>query len=310
MPKLLFIGSAAADVILRLPALPAPGDDIHIQSQQVSLGGCACNAFRIAALAGTSECSLFAPVGSGIWGEWVRKALADRGVVSLVPPVDDPNGCCYCLVSPDGERSFLCEHGAEYRFSPDWFDALPDDWDGVYICGLEIEEPTGEAILSWLEKHPPRRLYFAPGPRIGHIHPQRMARIMALQPVFHLNEPEALSFTRSDRIELAAALIGSLTDNDVIITLGAQGAFLRSGSHEEHIPAFPARVADAIGAGDAHIGAVMAAEAEGLSLPEAVRRANRISAAVVSQPGAELSPEKYRHALEESPLAYPTSANT
>jgi len=299
MPKLLFIGSVTADVVIRVPELPMPGDDLHIISQQIALGGCAYNAYHAATLPGTSACTLFAPVGSGIWGDWVRGALIQRGITPVIPPVDDPGGCCYCLVTPDGERTFLCEHGAEYRFSPDWFSALEDEYDAVYICGLEIEEPTGEVILSWLESHPPRRLYFAPGPRICRIPPQKMARIMALQPVFHLNQVEALQFTRTEDISEAAALIRSLTRSDVIITLGARGAYVLSGSGSELIPGYPARVVDTIGAGDAHIGSIMAAEAEGRSLPEAVRRANRISAAVVAQSGAELSLTNYLHAMEE-----------
>lgn len=289
MKKLLFIGSAAADVVIRTPYLPRTGEDVHIQSQQVALGGCAYNAFRTAQLTGKAECTLFAPVGTGIWGDWVRAALQERGVETAIPPVDAPNGCCYCLVEPDGERTFLCEHGAEYAFQPEWFDALPTDFDGVYICGLEVEEPTGHVILDWLEKHPPRRLYFAPGPRILHIPPEKMARIMTLGAVFHMNEPEICHFTRQDDAAQAAALLQSLTHQDVIVTLGARGAYVRHGSEDYSLPGQPARVVDTIGAGDAHIGAIMAAEADGYPLPEAAARANIVSAAVVSQAGAELT---------------------
>lgn len=296
--SLLFIGSAVADVIIRAPHLPMTGEDVHITSQQVSLGGCAYNAFHTARLAG-ADCTLFAPVGTGVWGEWVRTALQQRGVHTAVPPVDEPNGCCYCLVEPDGERTFLCEHGAEYRFRPEWFDALDDAFDGVYLCGLEVEEPTGSVILDWLEAHPPRRLYFAPGPRILHIPPEKMARIMALGAVFHMNEAEICHFTRQDDPSLAAAMVQHLTGSDVIVTLGARGALLRQDEEEHYLPSYPAQVVDAIGAGDAHVGAIMAHEAAGYPLPEAVRRANRISAAVVSQSGAELSPEAYAKIWEE-----------
>ena len=299
MPKLLFIGSVTADVVVRVPELPMPGDDVHIISQHTALGGCAYNAYHAAALPGTSDCTLFSPVGSGVWGDWVRAALKQREIATPIPPVDDPSGCCYCLVTPDGERTFLCDHGAEYRFSPDWFKLIDGDWDAAYVCGLEIEEPTGEVILSWLEKHPPRRLYFAPGPRICRIPPQKMARMMALRPVFHLNEVEALQFTRTEEVSEAAMLIRSLTLSDVVITLGERGAYVLSEDGWALIPGCPARVADTIGAGDAHIGSLIAAQAEGLPLHEAVRRANRIAAAVVSQSGAELSREKYMHAMEE-----------
>ena len=92
--SLLFIGSTVADVIIRTPRLPYTGDDVNITSQQVSLGGCAYNAFHTARITGLEECVLFSPVGTGIWGDWVRNALSQRGVTTAIPPVDAPNGCC------------------------------------------------------------------------------------------------------------------------------------------------------------------------------------------------------------------------
>ena len=127
MARLLFIGSTVADVVLRTPCLPVTGQDVNLLSQRVSLGGCAYNAFHTARLTGQADCTLFSPIGSGVWGDFVRHALAERGVVSAAPQVDEPNGCCYCLVEPDGERTFLCEHGAEYRFRAEWFDSLRGD---------------------------------------------------------------------------------------------------------------------------------------------------------------------------------------
>ena len=290
MDKLLFIGSTVADVVLRIPALPQSGDDLRLHSQQVTLGGCAYNAFSAARITGQNECILASPVGTGPWGEWVTQALTQRGVVSAMPQVMEPNGCCYCLVTPDGERSFLFEHGAEYFFRPEWFAAMDETYAAVYFCGLEIEETTGDVILDYLEQHPPQQLYFAPGPRLCRIPPRKMARIFALQPVFHLSEVEAAQFTRCDDYREAAALIRSMTGNDVVITLGAQGAYCLDASGDALISGVAAQVVDTIGAGDSHIGAIIAAQAEGLSLQDAIRRANRVSAAVVSQSGAELDP--------------------
>lgn len=300
MSRLLFIGASVADVVLRVPALPEPGDDLVVREQSIRLGGCCCNACRAAMLAGTSECALFSPVGSGVWGDWVRAALAREGLTTPIPPVDDPNGCCYCLVTPDGERSFLCHQGAEYRFLPEWFDALAGDWDGVYLCGLEVELPTGGVILDWLERHPPRRLFFAPGPRLCRIPPEKMARVMALRPVFHLSAVEATQFTRADDVPGAAARIRGLTDSPVIVTMGPEGAYVLTESGGTQVPGVPARVVDTIGAGDAHIGAMMAAVAEGLPLIDAARRANRVAAAVVAQSGAALTRDQYLKALEAS----------
>ena len=298
MDKLLFIGSVVADVVVRLPELPRTGDDVNITSQQTALGGCAFNAFSAARLLG-ADCTLFAPVGSGVWGDWVRHALAARGVQPAIPPVDRPNGCCYCLVEPDGERTFLCEHGAEYFFEPQWFDGLPQErYDGVYLCGLEVEESTGDVLLNYLETHRPGRLCFAPGPRICRIPPERMARLLALSPLMHLNESEALQFTCADTVEEAAWRIHGVTGGDVVITMGADGAYVLHDGCAAMVPTEPVRVVDAIGAGDAHIGAVMAGLHSGLSLEEAAAQANRMSAAVVMTPGATLTAEQWKQHQE------------
>lgn len=294
MDKLLFLGSTVADVVLRTPALPQSGDDLRLDGQQITLGGCAYNAFNAARITGSTPCVLASPIGSGTWGEWIRQALQKRGIASAFPQTDMPNGCCYCLVTPDGERSFLFEHGAEYFFQSEWLDSLSDSYAAIYFCGLEIEEETGVVLLDWLEQQSCGKLYFAPGPRLCRIPPRKMARIIAMHPTFHLSEVEAAQFTRCDDYAEAAALIRTLTGSDVIITLGSRGAYCLDAHGGTLIPALPTTVIDTIGAGDSHIGAVIAAQAEGLSLPEAVQRANRVSAAVVSQSGAELTEQMWQ----------------
>lgn len=290
MPRLLFIGSTVADVVVRIPFLPRTGQDLHVTDQHVSLGGCAYNAYHAAQLTGLCGCTLLSPEGTGVWGDWVRGALAQRGVVSEAPPVEEPNGCCYCMVEDaTGERTFLSHHGAEYRFRREWVEAVrPCGYDAVYLCGLEVEEATGGEILDALAACPPRRLYFAPGPRVLRLDADKLARIHALHPVYHLNDDEALRFTGAASIPEAAQAIRAITGADVIVTLGPDGAYALTDDFAGTVPGYPAQVADTIGAGDAHVGTIMAARAAGWAMPDALRLANRMSAAVVENPGAEL----------------------
>ena len=65
----------------------------------------------------------------------------------------------------------MCYHGAEYLFEEEWFRLFErsqeaEDTDSVYVCGLEIEEKTGERILAFLERHREYRIFYAPGVRI------------------------------------------------------------------------------------------------------------------------------------------------
>ena len=65
-----------------------------------------------------------------------------------------------------------------------------------------------------------------------------------------------------------------------------------SGKHAL-IPGCPARQVDATGAGDSHMGAVIACRMKGFPMDKAIRTANRISAAVVEHAGAGLEDEDF-----------------
>ena len=233
-------------------------------------------------------------MGTGAYGDFVRNALAERGIVSPVPKPETENGCCYCFVEDDGERTFACYHGAEYRFQKEWFDALDaSEIDSVYICGLEIEEETGTNILSYLEEHPEFTVFFAPGPRITLLDPKLLERVFALHPILHLNQQEITSYTGKEELKAAAEEIHRFTQNTVIVTLGADGCYYYNGEKEETIPGVPAEQLDTIGAGDSHIGAVIAGLQCGKTIEEAIATANRVSAKVVETEGALLSDEAF-----------------
>lgn len=220
MKKVLIIGSTVVDIIVNLvDSLPKTGEDVHIRSQHMSLGGCAYNVsdsvrhFQVPYI-------LFSPVGQGVYGHFVREELKKRGISSPIPSPDAENGCCYCFVEKSGERSFVSYHGAEYLFEKNWFDLIDvSEIDSVYICGLEIEEKTGINIVEFLEKNPQLTVFFAPVPAIQ---------------------------------------------------------------------------ADTIGAGDSHIGSVIACLKKGDSIPVAISKANRVSSAVVATSSALLPDEDFR----------------
>ncbi|MBD9218749.1 MAG: carbohydrate kinase family protein, partial [Clostridiales bacterium] len=129
MKKVLVIGSTVVDIIIRLNVLPTTGVDINLRWQKMSLGGCAFNVSQAIAYFDVPYV-LFSPIGTGIYADYVAKELAKINVPRAELNPEEPNGCCYCLVEDDGERSFICEHGAEYRYKKEWFDELnPDDFD-------------------------------------------------------------------------------------------------------------------------------------------------------------------------------------
>lgn len=294
MKKIFVIGSTVVDMIINVDYLPTTKADIHISSQTASMGGCAYNVSDTIRNFGTPNV-LFSPVGTGIYGDFVRSGLRKKGLISPIPPVDMDNGCCYCFVEESGERTFVSYHGAEYLIQSEWLEEIDvEDVHSIYICGLEIEEKTGENIVKWLEKHPQLPVFFAPGPRIMRIADSLLQRIYKLNPVIHLNDDEIKEYSATDDVEYAIHKLYEKTQNIVIVTLAEKGAMWYDGVAVQYEPAVKVdTVVDTIGAGDSHIGAVMAGLYNGKSMQQAIKDANRVAAAVVGVKGALLTQEEF-----------------
>lgn len=286
MKKILVIGSSVCDVIINIHQIPQQGGDENIISQVFQIGGCA---FNVASMLHYFDIpfDLFSPVGKGIYGEFVRDAFVKENIPIMIES-QFHNGCCYCLVDESGERTFICEHGAEYHFKKEWFDNLDgQDYQYVYICGLEIEEKSGEYIIDFLERNPHFQVVFAPSPRLCKIDQKRMKRIFSLHPIIHLNDDEICQYTHQTVLEKATVDLYAQTQNIIIVTLGEKGCYYYDGKHH-YRKGNPIQVVDTIGAGDSHIGTILAMLYQNKTLDECIIKANQIASLVVNQKGARL----------------------
>lgn len=305
MGKMLFIGVTCVDVVINVDKLPCTAEDVVVYGQKMALGGCAFNAFSIAHALGEPSV-LFSPVGTGAFGDFVRKGLASEGVEVLVENDVMENGCCYCYVEPDGERTFVSYHGADYHYEPEWFDALDmDAIDAVYVCGLEIEDPTGPVIVEFLERAcAGKEIFFTPGPRPDAIPRDLLERVCALGPMLHMNGDEAMALAARlcdgeeacADVPSAVRALARRVGNTVFATLGADGCRYDDGCRCGMVPGVAALVVDTIGAGDSHIGALMVGLHRGEAPEGAIARANRVAAAIVGISGAHADPKVIRAA--------------
>ena len=302
MKNIMVIGSTCVDIIINMDHLPKTEEDIHPTGQSMALGGCAYNTASMIKLF-QAPVTLLSPVGTGFYGEYVEKELRKHGFDIAVRVTDQENGCCYCLVEKSGERTFMSCHGAEYTFQKRWMEAFQSVfYEMYYVCGLEIEEPTGMSLIEYLEEqfdsrmpgYEKKQLFYAPGPRGIRISEEKNKRLYALHPVLHINETEALELSGCLQIPQAAETLYSRTGNTVIITLGEKGTYcLEAAGKSYTVPGFSTEVNDTIGAGDAHIGAVMACLSKGMACQTAIKNANLAAAMVVGSKGATLSKEEF-----------------
>lgn len=297
MKKTLVIGSTVLDIIIQIDHLPKTSEDIHVKKQRMALGGCAFNAADILRIFKVPY-TLLSPIGKGTYARIVESMLKEKGMESTVKIDSGDNGFCLCMVEKDGERTFVVHHGVEYSFKKEWVsDQMKSEYDSVYIAGFEIEETDGFEIIEFIEENKEYQVYFAPGPRLSKIGNEKLDRIFARNPIVHLNEEEAMELSKTSHYEDAAKVISALTNNIVVITLGSKGAYYYEDGQGYLVPGECATVVDTIGAGDSHIGTIMASLKMGYTTRQAVERANKISAAVVGVQGSSLPEEQFNRIL-------------
>ncbi len=295
MSKALVIGSTVCDVMIYLDRLPSREGDAHIDHQQWSVGGCAFNVVSVLHALG-QKVDFISPVGTGVYGDFVRAELEKLDIQSPIS-VAGANGCCYCFIESDGERTFLSDHGVEYGFQKEWLQSLEQEsYDAIYLCGLEVEEPTGMELIQSVSKLE-GQVFFAPGPRGLLIPKNRLEAIYDLQPILHLNEVEAKAFSACEEIAEAVKMLYQRTGQLVVVTLGEKGAIAYDGNWYE-AAGIQTEVLDTVGAGDSHLGAFLAASLQGVDVEDALTFANRLASKVVATRGVHLERHHY-HALEQ-----------
>ena len=293
MKKCLVIGATMLDIVANLDSLPVRGGDAYIKQQEMMLGGCAYNVASILKHFNIPN-TLFAPIGSGMYASFIENKLKEEGYSSPIKSIDMDNGYSMCIVEADGERTFITLAGIECYFRKEWFDSLDINlYDKVYISGYELEGEGGNVILDFLEDNKDLEIYYAPGPRINYISEDIHKRLFKLSPIIHLNEKEIIEYTKESGYKEATNTLRNLTNNTVILTLGDKGAYYSSREKEGFIPSKASRVLDTIGAGDSHIGTIIACLSKDKNLEFAIEQANKIAAKVVSVKGPTLTKEEF-----------------
>ena len=289
MSKALVIGSTVCDVMVYLDRLPSREGDAHIHEQTWFLGGCAFNVVSVLHALGQNV-DFISPVGTGVYGDFVKAELERLGIQTPIS-VTGANGCCYCFIESDGERTFLSDHGVEYGFQKEWLQSLGQKrYDFIYLCGLEVEEPTGMELIQSISKLE-GQVIFAPGPRGLLIPKDRLEAIYDQHPILHVNEVEALEFSGCKEIHQAVEGLYQRTGQLVIVTLGEKGAIAYDGNWYK-AAGIPTKVVDTVGAGDSHVGAFLSARLEGLDIAQALSFANKVSSQIVASKGVHLTKEQ------------------
>lgn len=285
--KTLVIGTCCLDLVVKMKSMPSIGTDVNADDLSINMGGMAYNVYQAITAAG-EEAILACPAGEGPFSDLIEGFYKERGVKPFVRTKGIDNGVCICLIDDKGERTFIAYHGAEYKFHKEWYKDLNfSDINMIYFSGLEVEEDTGEELVSFLEEKK-KPLLFAASSRVVGIKEEMLERVYALHPILHINEYEAECMSKNENIENAADILFGKTLAPVIITLGEKGAYIKTKDEAAYVNTKilkPEEIVDSVGAGDGHAGGFIAGLMKGLSIKEATKYANKLARSSLKHAG-------------------------
>jgi ribokinase len=284
------LGSLNLDLVARVPRFPLPGETLAATEFRTECGGKGGNQAVAAAKMGSSI-HLIGAVGSDSFGETLLNSLSAYGVNTLHVRrrPEWSSGTAIILLDNSGQNQIVLAPGANASVSSaDVLEAAEIIRSSKLVLS-PLETPlaaTRTAFQIAREAGVATILNPAPAQPLTDTDLQWCDWIV-------LNETEARILTGMEvsnpenAAQAAAALRHRARCTGVIVTLGAEGAWLETDQVQCLQPGFPVSVEDTVGAGDTFIGAFASALEHGASALDAVRVACAAAALSVMRRGAQ-----------------------
>lgn len=289
--KIVVVGSCNTDMVISLERLPLPGETLLGGQFLMNPGGKGANQAVAAARLGGSV-TLVAKVGADPFGSRAVEQYAADGI-NVRYVTTDPSqlsGVALIMVDSQGENCIAVASGANAHLTAKDVDHAKQAIASAHIVLMQLEIPLATVeYVAHIAKQAGKLVVLNPAP--AHPLPESLLRNLYLL-IANESEAEQLSglpVTDMDSVARAADALCAKGVANVVITLGSRGAFIKEHGCYHQVPGQHVKAVDATAAGDTFCGAVCVALAEGKSLIEAVRFANRCAAITVTRMGAQSS---------------------
>ncbi len=286
MAKILVVGSINMDLVVRVPHSPKPGETVLGGDFETFPGGKGANQAVAASRMG-GDVTMVGRVGSDDFGNILIQGLVENNIKTthVIKDSKAPTGVAMIAVAADGENMIVVAPGANGNVSiEDVGNARPlmRETD-ILLVQLECPlETVTEAIGLAKAYDVPVVLNPAPAQKL----PESLLKsVNYITP----NQGELIKLTGENDLNTAISNWKEAGLNNLIVTLGANGARVISDEIDEHIPANEVTTVDTTAAGDAFNGALTVALAEGKTILEAVRYGMAAGALASTKRGAQPS---------------------
>jgi ribokinase len=290
------MGIFAVDLTFRTKFLPVWGETVLGGGFRLGPGGKGSNQSVAAARLGATV-YFISKVGDDSFGDIASKTLETEGVDTrfLTRSSEDATGAAAIIIDEaSGENAIIVTPGAANTLSPHEIDLARDQIreSAVFMTQLELPVALVEhGLKTARELGVPTILNPAPACVLDD-------SIFPLCDYMTPNESEAATLTGCSvetlqDAERAADVLIARGVRNVILTLGARGALVKTASISQHVAAFNAgKVVETTGAGDAFNAGFAVALSEGLDVVGAARFGCAVAGISVTRHGTAPSMPK------------------
>ena len=289
--RIVVIGSCNTDMVINTERLPLPGETIIGGSFFMNAGGKGANQAVAAARLG-GKVSFMAKVGNDHFGSRSIEQYKAEGidVEHILTDSRQPSGVALIMVDAKGENCIAVASGANANLRPEDIENAPSIIEQGDIVLMQLETPLETVeYVARVAKEKGKKVILNPAPALQL--PESLLKNLYMI-IANETETEYISgvkITDMDSICRAADIISSRGVENVVITLGSKGAFIKENGAYHQVPAIKVKAVDATAAGDTFCGALCVALAEGNSILEAVEFANKCASVTVTRMGAQSS---------------------
>ena len=286
--KVLVYGSFVVDLTSRSSGLPIPGQTVLGSSFRLGPGGKGSNQAVAAHRAG-ADTTLVTKLGDDVFAKVALDFYEKEGMDTrqILVGKGMETGVALIMVDEEsGQNKIVVVSGACGRITPEDVEShrpLIENAD-ILLVQLEINFDALSRIID-IARETGTLIILNPAPAKDL--PEAVFRkIDIITP----NETEAqtltgVAVTDEESARAAADRLLQKGVSNVVITLGALGAYATDGKRSELLPRVPVETMDTTGAGDAFNGGFAMAVSEGKDLFTALRYGNVTGALSVTKPG-------------------------
>lgn len=291
MAEIVVIGSTNTDMVVKTAYLPKPGETLLGGEFFMNPGGKGANQAVAAAKLG-GKVSFITKIGRDVFGDESLANFKKVGINTEHVLVDElaPSGVALINVDEQAENVIVVAPGANAHLSVHDIDRAVAAIKSADIVLLQLEIPLETVEYTCkMAKQLGKRVVLNPAPATR-LPDELLKGLFAITP----NETETEMLTGikiTDKATMAEAgnvLLNRGVEN-VIITLGSEGAFYMSATETMHVQGYRVKAVDTTAAGDTFNGAMTVQLARGSSFPDAIDFAAKAAALSVTRLGAQAS---------------------